>query len=395
MIDGCSTGEWSTAWDAARAARPAGPHPRPRPRRARSARWCAPRCSRRSPPTTCARRAPSASAGGGSGSSTRSRTGCCRSSRSWPASSPSRSPARSWSRASSAGPASATTRCRRSRTPTSRPIQGFVLYAAILYVVIYEVLNFVYVARRPEGPRMTHCSPAAPRPAAPPARLAGRSAALKLGVVIVGLFAVMAVVSLFWTPYPPLAPATGAVLRRRRARSTCSAPTRPAATSSPGRWPRRTPTSGITLAVVGLCPGGRHRLGRADRLLRRLVRPADAAAPAGHELVPVAPARDARHLGARPRAARRHPRRRADPAARLRAPGPRRGPDQEELAVRRGRPDDRSPPAGVLFRHLVPNSTRPLLAYAGDQRLLGRSPPSARSASSGSASSPARPNGAR
>lgn len=36
-----------------------------------------------------------------------------------------------------------------------------------------------------------------------------RSASLKLGVAIVGLFAAVAAVSFFWTPYPPLAVATG------------------------------------------------------------------------------------------------------------------------------------------------------------------------------------------
>lgn len=41
-------------------------------------------------------------------------------------------------------------------------------------------------------------------------RLRGRSASLRLGVAIVGLFAAMAVLSLIWTPYPPDAKATGA-----------------------------------------------------------------------------------------------------------------------------------------------------------------------------------------
>ena len=35
---------------------------------------------------------------------------------------------------------------------------------------------------------------------------------VRLGMAIVALFAVVAVVSVFWTPYPPLAPATGAFL---------------------------------------------------------------------------------------------------------------------------------------------------------------------------------------
>jgi peptide/nickel transport system permease protein len=39
-----------------------------------------------------------------------------------------------------------------------------------------------------------------------------RSLALKLGIAVVALFAVIAVVSAFWTPYPPNEPATGAFL---------------------------------------------------------------------------------------------------------------------------------------------------------------------------------------
>ena len=105
-------------------AHPAGHHPRPRPRRAH-------RQGRAHLDAGIAHlrlRAngdrPRLRPGGASGSPTRSRTGSCRSSPSWPASSPSPSPAPSWSRGSSAGPASATTRCRPSRTPTSPPSRG-------------------------------------------------------------------------------------------------------------------------------------------------------------------------------------------------------------------------------------------------------------------------------
>ena len=41
-------------------------------------------------------------------------------------------------------------------------------------------------------------------------RLAGSPVALRAGITIVLLFLVLAVLSLFWTPYPPSAPATGA-----------------------------------------------------------------------------------------------------------------------------------------------------------------------------------------
>ena len=48
----------------------------------------------------------------------------------------------------------------------------------------------------------------------------------------------------------------------------------------------------------------------------------------------------------------------------------------------------------VAFRHLLPNSARPAARLHLDQRLVGRRPPSAPSASSASGSSPARRNGA-
>ena len=94
-------------------------------------------------------------------------------------------------------------------------IQGFVLYSAVLYVVLYEVLNSVYAIIDPRAKRMS-LLPGLGRAALdrlPATRRAGslrsRSASLKVGLAIVALFAITPRSPLVWTPYPPDAKATG------------------------------------------------------------------------------------------------------------------------------------------------------------------------------------------
>ena len=272
------------------------------------------------------------------------------------------------------------------------------MYSAILYVVIYEVLNAAY---RVVDPRVGHerggtTGGTGPRPGSRRLILwRNRSASLRLGVAIVVLFALASLVSLVWTPYPPDAQATGLF-------------NAPPSWQPPVRHRRR------PAADVFSRDSDRHHHRRRDHSRRRRARPwssarcgappsassaagptADPAAAPGHELVPIAAAGDAGHLRAGPRPAECHPRRRAHPAARLRTAGQRRGDDQEDLAVRRSGTHDRPPAARRTVAPPVPNSTRPLLAYAAVNALLGRGHGRCARASSGWASSRGRPSGAR
>lgn len=192
----------------------------------------------------------------------------------------------------------------------------------------------------------------------------GRSAALKLGAVIVALFAVLAVVSVFWTPYPPLAPATGLFGAAPSAKH-------PFGTDATGgdifsRALAATHTDvGITLAVVGLALVAGTAWGAltgfyggwADRLTLRVLQVMNAfpsillamlvISVFGRSLLDVIvvvaliPLPDYVRLCRAEVMTKKHW-------------------QFAEAARMTGRR-----PLGVLFRHIVPNSTRPLLAYAG------------------------------
>ena len=194
--------------------------------------------------------------------------------------------------------------------------------------------------------------------------LTGRSAALKLGAVIVGLFAVMAVVSAFWTPYPPLAPATGPFGASPSARHLFGTDATGGDIFSRALAATHTDV-GITLAVVGLSLVAGTVWGAligfyggwADRLSLRILQVMNAfpsillamlvISVFGRSLVDVIlvvaliPLPDYVRLARAEVMTKKHW-------------------QFAEAARMTGRR-----PAGVLFRHLVPNSTRPLLAYAG------------------------------
>lgn len=194
--------------------------------------------------------------------------------------------------------------------------------------------------------------------------LTGRSAALKLGAVIVGLFAVMAVVSAFWTPYPPLAPATGPFGASPSARHLFGTDATGGDIFSRALAATHTDV-GITLAVVGISLVAGTVWGAligfyggwADRLSLRILQVMNAfpsillamlvISVFGRSLVDVIlvvaliPLPDYVRLARAEVMTKKHW-------------------QFAEAARMTGRR-----PAGVLFRHLVPNSTRPLLAYAG------------------------------
>ena len=194
--------------------------------------------------------------------------------------------------------------------------------------------------------------------------LTGRSAALKLGAVIVGLFAVMAVVSAFWTPYPPLAPATGPFGASPSALHLFGTDATGGDIFSRALAATHTDV-GITLAVVGLSLVAGTVWGAligfyggwADRLSLRILQVMNAfpsillamlvISVFGRSLVDVIlvvaliPLPDYVRLARAEVMTKKHW-------------------QFAEAARMTGRR-----PAGVLFRHLVPNSTRPLLAYAG------------------------------
>ena len=194
--------------------------------------------------------------------------------------------------------------------------------------------------------------------------LTGRSAALKLGAVIVGLFAVMAVVSACWTPYPPLAPATGPFGASPSARHLFGTDATGGDIFSRALAATHTDV-GITLAVVGLSLVAGTVWGAligfyggwSDRLSLRILQVMNAfpsillamlvISVFGRSLVDVIlvvaliPLPDYVRLARAEVMTKKHW-------------------QFAEAARMTGRR-----PAGVLFRHLVPNSTRPLLAYAG------------------------------
>ena len=194
--------------------------------------------------------------------------------------------------------------------------------------------------------------------------LTGRSAALKLGAVVVGLFAVMAVVSAFWTPYPPLAPATGPFSASPSAQHLFGTDTTGGDIFSRALAATHTDV-GITVAVVGLSLVAGTVWGAligfyggwADRLSLRILQVMNAfpsillamlvISVFGRSLVDVIlvvaliPLPDYVRLARAEVMTKKHW-------------------QFAEAARMTGRR-----PAGVLFRHLVPNSTRPLLAYAG------------------------------
>ena len=194
--------------------------------------------------------------------------------------------------------------------------------------------------------------------------LTGRSAALKLGAVIVGLFAVMAVVSAFWTPYPPLAPATGPFGASPSARHLFGTDATGGDIFSRALAATHTDV-GITLAVVGLSLVAGTVWGAligfyggwADRLSLRILQVMNAfpsillamlvISVFGRSIVDVIlvvaliPLPDYVRLARAEVMTKKHW-------------------QFAEAARMTGRR-----PAGVLFRHLVPNSTQPLLAYAG------------------------------
>jgi peptide/nickel transport system permease protein len=194
--------------------------------------------------------------------------------------------------------------------------------------------------------------------------LTGRSAALKLGAVIVGLFAVVAVVSVFWTPYPPLTPATGPFGAAPTAKHLFGTDATGGDIFSRALAATHTDV-GITLAVVGIslvAGTGWGALvgfygGWADRLSLRILQVMNAfpsillamlvISVFGRSLVDVIlvvaliPLPDYVRLARAEVMTKKHW-------------------QFAEAARMTGRR-----PAGVLFRHLVPNSTRPLLAYAG------------------------------
>ena len=192
----------------------------------------------------------------------------------------------------------------------------------------------------------------------------GRPAALKLGAVIAGLFAVLAVVSACWTPYPPLAPATGPFGAAPSARHLFGTDATGGDVFSRALAATHTDV-GITLAVVGLALVAGTVWGAligfyggwADRLSLRILQVMNAfpsillamlvISVFGRSLVDVIlvvaliPLPDYVRLARAEVMTKKHW-------------------QFAEAARMTGRR-----PAGVLFRHLVPNSTRPLLAYAG------------------------------
>ena len=59
------------------------------------------------------------------------------------------SAARCWWRSSSAGAARASTRCRACSNADINPVLGFVLFSAILSLIIYLVVDLIYFAIDP------------------------------------------------------------------------------------------------------------------------------------------------------------------------------------------------------------------------------------------------------
>jgi peptide/nickel transport system permease protein len=191
-----------------------------------------------------------------------------------------------------------------------------------------------------------------------------RSASVRLGTAIVLLFAAIALISVFWTPFPPLAPATGPFNAAPGGGHLFGTDATGGDVFSRALAATHTDV-GITLAVVGLALvvgtvwGSLIGFygGRIDGLSLRFLQVLNAfpalllamlvISALGHGLVDVIlvvaliPLPDYVRLA------------RAEILTR-------KNWQFAEAAQMVGRR-----PAGVLFRHLVPNSTRPLIAYAG------------------------------
>lgn len=197
-----------------------------------------------------------------------------------------------------------------------------------------------------------------------PRRRTGSSSSLVLGVAVVALLALVAVVSAFWTPYPPMAPATGAF-------NASPSWSHLFGTDAVGadifsRWLVATHTDvGITVTVVGLAllvgtvwgaVVGFYG-GWIDAVTTRLLQVMNSfpalllamlvIAALGRGLVNVILVVALIPLPDYVRIAR------AEVLTKKTWPF-------AEAARMTGRGD-----AGILFRHLVPNSLRPLFAYAG------------------------------
>jgi peptide/nickel transport system permease protein len=193
--------------------------------------------------------------------------------------------------------------------------------------------------------------------------LAGRSGSLKLGAAVFALFGVVALVSLFWTPYPALAPATGDFYAAPDASHLFGTDATGGDVFSRALTATRTDV-GLTLAVVGLSlvigtvwgsvcgfygglfDGVSMRLLQVMNSFPSILLAMLVISVFGRGVIPLIvvvaliPMPDYVRLA------------RAEVMTK-------KNWQFAEAARMIGRR-----PTGVLFRHLVPNSTRPLLAYA-------------------------------
>jgi peptide/nickel transport system permease protein len=191
-----------------------------------------------------------------------------------------------------------------------------------------------------------------------------RSGSVVAGTVILGLFAIAAIVSAFWTPYPPMALAVGGFYSPPSAAHLLGTDAVGADIFSRALAATRTDV-GITVAVVGLALVAGTVLGAAsgfvggslDRLLMRLFQVMNSfpsillamlviSAIGGGILdvivtVALIPVPEYARLA------------RAEVMSK-------KNWQFAEAARMIGRQ-----PGGVLFRHVLPNSIRPLVAYAG------------------------------
>jgi peptide/nickel transport system permease protein len=192
----------------------------------------------------------------------------------------------------------------------------------------------------------------------------GRSGSLKLGIAIFALFGVIAVVSFLWTPYPALAPATGDFYAGPDAQHLFGTDATGGDVFSRALTATRTDV-GITLAVVGLSlvvgtvwgsvvgfyggwfDGVTMRMLQVMNSFPSILLAMLVISVFGRGVIPLIvvvaliPLPDYVRLARAEVMTKKHW-------------------QFAEAARMIGRR-----PTGVLFRHLVPNSTRPLLAYAG------------------------------
>jgi peptide/nickel transport system permease protein len=191
-----------------------------------------------------------------------------------------------------------------------------------------------------------------------------RSWSVMAGAMILGLFAIAAVVSTFWTPYPPSAPAVGAFYSPPSAAHLFGTDAVGADIFSRALAATRTDV-GITVAVVGLALSAGTVLGAVsgfvggslDRLLMRLFQVMNSfpsillamlvISAVGGGIIDVIVTVALIPMPEYARLAR------AEVMSK-------KNWQFAEAARMIGRQ-----PVGVLFRHILPNSTRPLIAYAG------------------------------